>query len=84
MSGTDTSYLPDGNGGFTPCPDLLTEAEAIRWLRLDQIKVEHPEESIRRYRAAGVLRGVQISKAVLYPLVELRRFIAAQVEARPR
>jgi hypothetical protein len=84
MAPADTSWLSDGNGGFTPCPDLLTEAEAIRYLRIDTIEIDHPEESLRRYRAAGVLRGVQISKIVLYPLVELRRFIAAQVEARPR
>ena len=29
------NVLPDGQGGFTPCPELLTEAEAIRFLRLE-------------------------------------------------
>jgi len=34
------AVLPDGDGGFTPCPELLTEREAIRFLRLDDISVE--------------------------------------------
>jgi hypothetical protein len=72
--------FPDG----TLCPDLLTEQEAVRYLRLDCIKIEHPELTIRRYRAGGRLRGVQISKAVLYPVSELRRFIATQIEEAPR
>ena len=28
------AVLPDGNGGFTVCPELLTEEELIRFLRL--------------------------------------------------
>ena len=34
--------LPNGNGSFTPCPKLLTEDEAIRYLRLD---VNGPREA---------------------------------------
>lgn len=30
-----SSALPDGNGDFTPCPELLTEDEIIRFLRFD-------------------------------------------------
>lgn len=74
------SFMPDGQ----PCPDLLTEAEAIRWLRLDTIKIANPSATLRRYRDAGSLRAIQISKAILYPVTELRRFIEHQLEANPR
>lgn len=65
------SYMPDGK----PAPDLLTEPEAIVWLRLDTIAISNPSATLRRYRDGGTLRAVQISKKVLYPLTELRRFV---------
>lgn len=73
--------LPDGNGGFTPCPYLLTESEAVRFLRIDQINVKNPGDSLRRYRDMGALRAVQISRSVFYPLPELKRFIDSQIKA---
>ena len=33
-----------------PCPELLTEDEAIRYLRLDSIDIKNPGESLKRYR----------------------------------
>lgn len=74
------SYFPDGQ----PCPDLLTEAEATRYLRLDTISIQNPAATLRRYREGGALRAVQISKAILYPLVELRRFVEQKTAADPR
>lgn len=74
------SFMPDGK----PAPDLLTEAEAIRWLRLDTVAIKNPSATLRRYREGGALRGVQISKGVFYPLTELRRFLEQQVERNPR
>lgn len=65
--------MPDGKGGFRPCPDLLTEDEAILYLRLDTIKIRNPAATLRRYRDAGLLRAVQISKSVFYPRIELSR-----------
>jgi len=79
-----TAILPDGNGGFTPCPEVLTEEEAIRFLRLDTIDIKDPAATLRRYREAGVLRGVQISKKVFYPRRGLERFIEQQMEKNPR
>ena len=31
------AVLPDGNGGFTPCPELMTEDEVILFLRIPEI-----------------------------------------------
>ena len=78
------TVLPDGNGGFTPCPELLTEYEAIRYLRLDTIKIKNPTATLRRYRDAGMLRAVQISKKIFYKRTELERFIEKLMEQNPR
>ena len=31
------AVLPDGNGGFTVCPELLTEEELIVFLRIPEV-----------------------------------------------
>ena len=78
------AVLPDGNGGFTPCPELLTEDEAIRFLRLDTVNIKDPAATLRRYRDAGLLRAVQISKKIFYPRAELELFVMRLMEQNPR
>ncbi len=56
-----------------PCPELLTEVEAIRYLRLDTVGIDNPAATLKRYRDMGLLRGTQISKKVFYLRVELDR-----------
>ena len=65
------TVLPDGNGGFTPCPELLTEAEAIRYLRLDMNGPQNPSGTLKYYRHKGLLRGVRIGRNLRYPRKEL-------------
>ena len=72
---TTTNVLPDGSGGFTPCPTLLTEAEAIRYLRLDVDGPEHPENTLRYYRERKKLKGTRIGKRVLYTRKSLDEFL---------
>jgi hypothetical protein len=67
-----------------PCPDLLTEDEAIRYLRLDTIGIKNPAETLQRYRSMGKLRGTQISKSVFYQVKELDDFIAKLTDENPR
>ena len=31
------AVLPDGNGGFAPCPAVMTEEELVRFLRIPEI-----------------------------------------------
>ena len=70
-----TAYMPSGK----PAPLVLTEPELIQLLRLDGPDgPKNPSESIRRYREKGLLRGVQIGRAVRYPLVEIQRFLAVK------
>ena len=56
-----------------PCPELLTEEEAVRYLRLDTINIGNPSETLR-----------QVSKRVMYRRVELDRFLERLTEQNPR
>ena len=67
-----------------PCPELLTEEETIRYLRLDTINISNPSVTLRRYRERGLLRGTQISKRVFYRRAELDRFIERVTECKSR
>jgi hypothetical protein len=68
----------------TPCPELLTEQEAIRYLRLDTINIKDPSATLRTYRKRGLLKGTQVSKCVFYRRVELENFLARQTTENPR
>ncbi len=68
----------------TPCPELLTEEEAIRYLRLDTVDIRNRKATLRRYREQGLLRGTQVSKRVFYRRVELERFLASITENNHR
>lgn len=70
------AVLPDGSGGFTPCPELLTEAEAIRYLRLDVSPAcKKPLNTLKYYREKGLLRPTKIGKALFYRRIELNNFM---------
>ena len=77
------SWMPDGNGGMMPTPDLLTQAEAIRYTRVDMTKTRFPQNTLERYRKEG-LKAVQIGRQVLYPRKELEKFIEKQMTINPR
>ena len=74
--------LPDGNGGFTPCPELLTEAEVVRYLRLDVNGPERPEGTIKYYRDQGVLHAVRIGRNLRYPRKELDSMVDRLLQKR--
>ena len=76
--------LPDGNGGYEPCPEVLTEQEAIRYLRLDTVAIKNPAATLRRYRELGLLKGTQISKRVFYLRRQLDSFLQRLTEENPR
>jgi len=78
------AVLPNGNGDFTACPELLTEEEAIRYLRLDTIHVEEPASTLRYYRKKGLLRATQVGKSIRYRRIELERLLDRLTEYNPR
>jgi len=68
--------MPDG----TPAPDLLTEEEAIRFLRLDDVNIKHPETSLEYYRLKGLLRATRVGKKLRYLKSELLSFLEEQTK----
>jgi hypothetical protein len=60
--------LPDGNGGFTPCPELLTESEVIRFLRIPEISNSKDYHNvIEHLKKIRGLPRIHICHKVLYP-----------------
>lgn len=66
------------------CPELLTEEEAIRYLRLDVIDIEDPAGTLRYYRKKGLLRATQVGKCICYRRIELERLLHRLTENNPR
>lgn len=69
------AVLPDGNGGFVPCPELLTEEEAIRYLSLDIDGPTKPGNTLRYYREKKKLKATKIGKKLLYSRKSLDEFM---------
>ncbi len=67
-----------------PCPELLTEEEAIRYLRLDTVNIDNPSATLRRYREMQLLRATQVSKRLFYQRKELDAFLDRLTEHNPR
>lgn len=78
------AILPDGNGDFMPCPELLTEEEAIRFLRLDSVDVKEPVNTLKYYRQKGLLKATQVGKCIRYRRIELERLLDKLTENNPR
>jgi hypothetical protein len=68
----------------TPAPELMTEPEAVRYLRLDTVDISDPASTLRRYRDMNLLRATQVSKRLFYRRVELDRFLERLTESNPR
>jgi hypothetical protein len=65
------SYFPDGR----PVPELLTEREAIEFLRLDIDGPAHPEMTLQYYRQQGLLKGTRVGKRIRYKKSELLQLL---------
>ena len=66
------SYFADG----AVVPDLMTEEEAIKFLRLDgEGGPKDPKITLKHYRDKKLLRGTQIGRRYRYWRVELLKFI---------
>ena len=66
------------------CPDLLTEDEAVRYLRLDDTAVGDPRRTLRYYRERALLRATQVGRKIRYRRVELERLLDRLTETNPR
>lgn len=76
-----------GNYAFRPGdpnPDLLTVQEAIRYLRLDQIRIKNPKGTLEYYRKQGILKATQVSKCVFYLRPNLDAFLQTLTQSNSR
>jgi len=71
-----TVHFPDGR----LVPDLLTEQEAIVFLRLDIDGPADASRTLKHYRDKGLLHGTRIGKNLRYSKKELLRFIDEMTE----
>ena len=72
---TAPTVMPDGDGGWQPCPPLLTEEEAIRYLRLDIDGPTQPENTLKYYRGKKKLKGTRVGKQLRYRRKSLDEFL---------
>lgn len=72
--------LPNPDGTFSPCPDLLTEDEAIRFLRLDVEGGGNPRKTLEYYRYKKLLRAIKVGRYLRYPRSELVRFMEKKAQ----
>jgi hypothetical protein len=71
-----SAVLPDCNGGFAPCPALLTEAELILFLRIPEIsKAENYSNVIANLKRRQELPRIYLCSKTLYPTREIMKWI---------
>jgi len=76
-----TAVLPDGQGGFTPCPALLTEDELIRLLRIPEIsKARNYHNVIAHLKRYHGLPCIHICRQPLYPLEVVVQWVRERMQ----
>jgi hypothetical protein len=77
------AVLPDGNGGFTPCPELMTEQELVRFLRIPDIsKAKDHGNVIANLKRIHNLPRIHLCGKTLYPTREIMVWITEQTSIR--
>ena len=72
--------LPDGNGGSTSCPVLMTEEELIRFLRIPEISNARDHHNvIENLKRMHGLPRIHLCGKVLYPTEAVRAWIEKNV-----
>ena len=79
-----TAILPGPDGKWRPCPELLTQEEAIQFLRLDMDGPEKPAKTLQYYREQGLLRATRVGKRLRYQRKELLLFLDRLTERTHR
>ena len=74
--------LPDGSGGYAPCPELLTDDEAVRYLRLDEDGSSDPKRTLKYYRDTARLIAIKVGKKNRYRRRDLENFLAQKSEEK--
>lgn len=74
--GATSVVLPDGAGGFLVCPELLTEDELIRFLRIPEISVASDYHNvIENLKRMHHLPRIYMCGKPLYPRTAIMEWI---------
>ena len=74
-----TAVLPDGNGGFIPCPELLTEEELILFLRIPEISnATDYSNVVEKLKRMHNLPRIHICGKLLYPREAVKEWIRSK------
>ncbi len=74
--GTAQSIIPDGNGSFVPCPELMTEQELIHFLRIPEISTANDySNTIANLKRMHDLPRIHLCGKTLYPTREIMKWI---------
>lgn len=72
--------MPDDNGGFNPCPILLTEDELIRLLRIPEIsKAKDFHNVVENLKRVHDLPRIHICGKTLFPLEAVKKWLQDRV-----
>jgi len=74
-------YFP---GTHLPVPPVMTPAEVVRLLRIDQTGTKDPIRTLDYYRKRGLLRAIQVGRSLCYRLEDVLDFLQRVGEVNPR
>lgn len=70
------SVIPDGKGGFMPCPELMTEEELIEFLRIPVLSnAKNHSHVIENLKRMHDLPCIHLCKKPVYPVNAVRKWI---------
>ena len=62
--------MPDG----TPVPEVMLENELIRFLRLRELGIKNPHNTLRYYREKDILKPTRIGRRNVYTIQSALEF----------
>lgn len=82
---TTPTVLSNGNGGFVPCPELMTQEELIRYLRIPEISSSaDPANVVANLVRMHGLPRIHIGRQPLYPLEAVRQWVRDKIDKELR
>jgi hypothetical protein len=73
-------YMADG----TPVPEVMLESELIKFLRLEELGVKNPTNTLRYYRERGKLAPTRIGNRNVYTLKSAMELLEALTKTNHR
>ena len=70
------AFMPDGK----PAPAVMLEKDLIRFLRLKELGVKNPVNTLRYYRERGKLRATRIANRNCYTIGSALEFLEAATD----